>query len=107
MFPQEQRIGLGQQILIVLRKGYRCKADTLICSFIKKPGRMGKVAVIVSTKVSKKAVTRNLLKRRVHAILQSQGLPEGDLVIRLDKQAKTIDFSELRRQLELCLKKLP
>lgn len=106
MFPQAQRLGSSQDIFFVLRKGRRCAAPAVTCSFVEKSATLGRVTVIVSTKVSKKAVTRNLLKRRVRAILHSRPLPSGDLVVRVDKKAVPLEFMELKNQLTQCLQKL-
>jgi len=67
---------------------------------------MGKVTVIVSTKVSKKATERNLLKRRIRAILKENGLPEGELVIRANPGSETLSYEELAQKVGNALTKL-
>jgi ribonuclease P protein component len=67
---------------------------------------LNRSAIIVDTKVSKRATMRNLLKRRVRSVLHSLSLPGGDLVIRLHKGAELLDFPTLREHLLACLSRL-
>ena len=62
--------------------------------------------MIVDTKVSKRAVIRNLLKRRVRAILRAAALPSGDIIIRLRPTAKDTPFADLQQQVQKCLSQL-
>lgn len=106
MFPKERRLRKSADIILVLRKGRRYKVPALTCYFLAKPGTLGRVGVIVDTKVSKKAVVRNLLKRRIRTVLESNGIPEGDLVIRVAHGAAETTFEELSQQLGPVLKSL-
>ncbi|MBU6389880.1 ribonuclease P protein component [Patescibacteria group bacterium] len=106
MFPKEQRIHKSQDIIWVLRRGVRRSTGVIACSFLKKPATLRRVAVIVSTEVSKKAVIRNLLKRRVRSLLRQTPFPGGDLVVRLRKGAAICTFEQLDTQLHQCLRGL-
>jgi ribonuclease P protein component len=75
----------------------------LACSFISKPGTLSRVTVIVNTKVAKKAVDRNLLKRRLRSLLRTYTLPIGDLVVQTRAGSPALDFQELAQQLDQCL----
>ena len=105
MFAQERRIRTTRDIISVLRRGNRRSLGVVACSFLRKPATLSRVAVIVDNKVSKKAVVRNLLKRRVRAVLEQHSLPSGDIIIRLYKGADALSFEQLQEQVLQCLKR--
>lgn len=106
MFSKDRRIHTTKDIIQVLRRGIRLNSGTLSYSFIRKPGNLSRIAVIVDKKVSKKAVLRNLLKRRTRSLLRSFTLPAGDSVIRLYPGTEETSFEELGKALEQCLQKI-
>jgi len=106
VFSRPNRLRRGADIITVLRKGRRQNAPAVTCSFIAKPATLGRIAVIVDTKVSKRAVVRNLIKRRVRSIVRELGLPQGDLVIRVWKGGDALSFDQLHQQVRQCLGKL-
>lgn len=106
MFPRERRIRTTKEIVTVLRKGNRRSEGQVTCSFIRKPGTLGKVTVIVDTKVSKLAVVRNRLKRHVRAALREIGLPEGELIVRLFRGADALTYQEIKDKIIRCLAKV-
>ena len=67
---------------------------------------LNRSAIIVDTKVAKRAVVRNLLKRRVRQILQESALPGGDLVIRLHKGSQDLKYPAFREHVLACLKRI-
>jgi ribonuclease P protein component len=106
VFPQDQRLHDTADIIASLRRGVRASLGPVTCSLLRKAGTLSRVTVIVDTKVSKKATERNLLKRRVRAILHEATLPTGDLVVRVYPQARDLPFSSLHNQVTQCLKRL-
>jgi ribonuclease P protein component len=60
--------------------------------------------VIVDKKVSKLAIVRNLIKRRIRAILRQQGLPEGHLVVRAYQGAASLSHEQISKHLQVCLR---
>ncbi len=81
-----------------------------ICSLKYAPNGMkySRFAVVVGTKVSKKAVERNRIKRRVRAVLAKKVpcVPPGfDLAFMARKEAMTIPFPELEQRIARALKK--
>jgi ribonuclease P protein component len=106
MFPKEQRLKKSPEIIAVLRKGTRRNAPVVACSFLRRPGTVTRTAVIVGIKVSKRAVIRNLCKRRVRAILMASQLPQGDLIIQLRPGAQDLSFDQLLSQVSQCLRQL-
>jgi ribonuclease P protein component len=106
VFPRAQRVRTSKDIVQIFRKGQKASRGVVSCSFLKKTGTLSRVTVIVDTKVSKKAVVRNLVKRRARSILASQTLPIGDIIIRLYKGADTVSFALLTEQIIQCLNRI-
>jgi ribonuclease P protein component len=106
VLPRSRRIRATTDILAVLRRGQRSAAPLLTCSYLAKPGTLSRATVIVDTKVSKKAVVRNLCKRRIRAILENTQLPGGDIIVRVRPGFQNLTFQEVKQQLEQCLKRL-
>jgi ribonuclease P protein component len=106
MFPKEQRLRKSQDIILTLRTGTRRNAPVVACSFLRRPGTVTRTAVIVGTKVSKLAVTRNLYKRRTRSILEQLLLPNGDLVVQLRPGSQNLSFQQLEVQVRQCLRNL-
>ena len=106
MFPREQRLHSSKNILYVFRRGERRTYGLVSCTFVPKPGSLGKVAVIADTKVSRKAVQRNQVRRRIQAALQEKHLPEGMLVVRLLPGASELPYQTLTEHLTQCLQRL-
>lgn len=106
MFSRRHRLTTTKAILQVLRRGDRQVVGCVSCSFLKKPGTLGKVTVIVDSKVAKKAVDRNRLKRQARAILRERGLPEGELTVRFLKGAPDRSYPEINAHLSECLRRV-
>ena len=101
MFPIGQRLRRSNDILTVFRRGEVARVGGL--TVYKLPRADQRVTVIVDKKVSKKAVTRNLLKRRLRAALRAQGLPKGWTIVRGYPGSEKTSYSELTQQLQRCL----
>ena len=85
MLPKQNRIP-SQEISAILRNGLRSR-DTSIDLFYKKTTPIPRFAVIVSTKIDKRATVRNRMKRlvreAVHHLLPSLSAPmDGVFVVR-------------------------
>lgn len=81
MLPRAHRLRGRQAVERVYQKGRREFGQHLSVRMI--PNRDGtpRVAVVVSTAVTKKATLRNRAKRTLRAILRSLRLPGADLVV--------------------------
>ena len=65
--------------------------------------------VVVGLKVHKKAVRRNLIKRRLREIIRKhldEVLPGRDVMIMVNSKALDADYAELEAQLMSCFTKL-
>ena len=101
MFPRAFRLRSNKEILTTYRKGEKIRRGNLTVFFL--PQKDVKVTVIVDTKLSKRAVVRNLLKRQLRAILEQAGLPHGHLVVRAYPGLEKVQFPELKSTLLQCL----
>ena len=59
-----------------------------------------KLTIVVGTNVSKKAVERNKIRRRVRAIMQKEARKEKRYVVIAHPEAKNLLFQELKNQIE-------
>lgn len=101
MFPRANRLHRSQDILAVFRTGERFRRGPVTLFYL--PGSEVRVAVVTDKKVSKHAVVRNLLKRRLRACLQALALPAGSYVLRAYPGAETKSFAELQALVQQCL----
>ncbi|MBU0731405.1 ribonuclease P protein component [Patescibacteria group bacterium] len=83
--------------------GKTASSGLFVVKYSKNSARNSRFAVIVSNKVSKKAVLRNKLRRRVKSWLLEQGtniLPGQDVIIIAKHQAAGAEINEIRKNLE-------
>ncbi|MEM6997313.1 MAG: ribonuclease P protein component [Patescibacteria group bacterium] len=82
-------------------KGTRTKYATV--KYVQNPKRKNyRLAVIVSKKVAKSAVTRNRIRRRIYELIRKNidGMPNLDIAIIVhDERVSTVDHTELERSL--------
>ena len=63
-----------------------------------KKGKRGETQIVIGAKIVKKAVERNLLRRRIRDILRGAEV-EGYTVI-VGKGAKELSFEELKKEID-------
>jgi len=73
MFPKINRLKKKQDIERVFGKGKRLKEDFLILKITKNALSQTRFGFIVSQKVSKKAILRNKIKRKLREIVNKKG----------------------------------
>jgi ribonuclease P protein component len=99
VLAREHRLTRGSDFSLVFRRGARFKANNLVAHFhIDDNGSHAKRVGFVVSKAVGNAVRRNLVKRRLRALVASHldQLPEGTmLVIRALPTAATCSFAEL------------
>ena len=106
MFARAHRLRTSREIQTVFKRGNRASVGAVSCFFVSKPGSLEKITVIVDNKVSKKAVDRNLIKRRLRAALRELHPPKGDLIIRARLGVLEKSYPQLREELQKCLNRL-
>lgn len=72
MLSRANRLAREREVLAVVRRGRVFHSPTLLLRALRTRRADPRFAVVVGTKVSKKAVVRNLVKRRVRAILREK-----------------------------------
>lgn len=101
MFPRAQRLQNSQDILAVLRRGEKKRSGPiLLCRMQSSTFRF---TCVVDTKVSKRSVIRNKVKRQMRAIFAAQANSSGWYVLRGYPGIEKIDFEELRQHITKCL----
>ena len=104
MFARAHRLRRSHDILTVLRRGMRRSHGPFTC-YYNRSASPARATVIVDKKVSKLAVERNKVRRRIRAALKEIGLPQsGDLIIRANKESLTLPYQEVVRSIRQCLR---
>lgn len=102
MIKRDNRFRNRNDLLKVLRKGRNVRGDGF--SVRTRPSNTPRVAVVVSKKVSKLAVTRNKIRRRIfetfRPILEAQDLGQDIVVIVHDASLAKNDFTRLQQQVK-------
>lgn len=70
MLPKQNRIKKEKEFEVIFKKGKSFKNNFLILRFVNNSLKFSRLAVIVSQKVSKKAVERNKIRRRISSVAQ-------------------------------------
>ncbi len=107
MFPKQVKLSLKNQTdLFLTAKKKHTSIFTILHQLSENPG----VAVIVSKKISTKAVDRNLVKRRVFAAITSRAdeilEKKYALVIRCKPAIATTPYLEIKQQLNTKLNEI-
>lgn len=109
MFSDNFRLRKKSDVDHVFRRGKMISGGLLLFKFVPSRVPHARTAVLVGTKISKLAVKRNRIKRRLREAVQPllPGLPPIDLLV-IGRTLKIADvhFSELTKECELLLRKL-
>ncbi len=106
MLPKSKR--LTTEDFKTLKGGRTTHTPHLILRLSPAPEGVGKFAVVVSSSNYKRAVDRNLLRRRLYSLIKRllPLLPKGILTVTCKKGALLATFSELENEVHsLCAKK--
>lgn len=106
MLARANRLRLGRDIDRVYRQGRYGRGELLAVKMLKRPSGATRAVVIVGKKVSKKAVVRNRIRRRLTELLASdwqQITPQCDIVVTVYADASAIPVDRLKRDLTLAL----
>jgi len=108
VFPVRNRLRSEKDIKALFAKGRSVFDFTVGMRFRKTDLPISRITVVVGTKVSKRAVVRNRLKRRIRGILEKQipVIPPGfDMLILVKKESIDQTTAELEAQLMRIAKK--
>ena len=108
MLPQDSRLQNEKDIERVYKKGKSFKEDFLVLKVVKNSLAKSRFAFIVSQKVSKKAVARNKVKRRLRETIKKQTkiiTPGFDNLVIARSEAVERNFPEIEKVLIKLLKR--
>lgn len=108
MLQKRHRLVSERDFSRVFKKGKTTNGNALSIRVVRNNRPESRVAFVVSTKVSKRAVVRNLLKRRLREIVRPQMatlLPGLDIIVMTKAQALALSVAELRQSTIELLKK--
>jgi len=114
MFIRNLRLRHRKDVDFVMKRGRRLHSKRFVVWFLSSPENHFRVTVIVGKKCEKSAVKRNLIKRRtreaIRILLKEKfpNFPNLDMIfwIRHDNEAKSFDFHEIKKEIEIALSKL-
>lgn len=97
--PKRSRLS-RREFTHLLKRGARVHRESLTIIHLKTDEF--KAGVVVSKKTARKAVTRNLLRRRVYAILRElqPGIGPRHIAVLLRPAATRLSYADLRDQLQ-------
>lgn len=108
MLPRPNRIKKNTEIERVFKRGKKFKEDFLILIATGNNLNQARFGFIVSQKISKKAVLRNKLKRRLREIVRSKlkEFKKGrDVIVMAVPGLETKDFWEIKNTINKLFKK--
>lgn len=108
MLPKNNRLKQKKDFTLVFKRGKGFKADTLFLKVIGNNLDKSRFGIIVTTKTSKKANTRNKIRRRIKAII-FQKLPQIknklDVVLSTRPGIENKDFRETEAEITKIFEK--
>lgn len=109
MLKQANRLNRNKDFNKVFKQGASAYGAVLGVKAVKNEAGKARVAILVSKKVSKRAVVRNLVKRRLMEIIRLNWLSKlsgYDLVITCQPNIKDKSYQELETELNTALTRL-
>ncbi|GAG31925.1 unnamed protein product [marine sediment metagenome] len=108
MLPKEHRLKKEKDFERVIRQGESHPGSFLVLKFLRNNLRVSRIGFVVGKKISKKAVARNKLKRRLREAAKAY-LPKlksnYDLIFFSRKGSEKEKFSEIKETIGKLLKK--
>jgi ribonuclease P protein component len=102
MYSRTHRLAAERDIVEVVRKGRQFAAGELAVRVVYRQVAGWRVAVTVGTKISKRAVVRNRLRRRIREVLRKM-MPVmtggGDMVVVTRPGADKLEYEGVRARL--------
>ena len=102
MFAQRERLD-RVAFAHVYKVGKRIHTPGFVLIFVPSPDR--KVAVVVGKKVAQSAVARNMLRRRLYAVLFEADVRTGHSVVIAKPPTRTYPYTKLQTEITTALKR--
>ena len=111
MLPSSNRLRSDKKIRYLLRYGKKIWSRSFSLIYLDNPENIApQFTVIVSKRISKKAVTRNTIKRLLTECIRQEfltGIPVGiSAVIIVKSEIIGLNYQELKKELALVFKKI-
>ena len=108
MLSKKNRLKKNKDFNKIFKKGKKINEEVLLLIILKNNLKETKVGVVINKKVSKKAVIRNKIKRRIYNSIRNK-LPEiekgFDFLIIVRPEIKEKSFFEINKIINKSLKK--
>lgn len=106
MLPKENRLTKQDEFSTILKSGRRLKSRFLVVSILAKSNAL-RVGLVVSKRVSKKAVVRNRIRRVIYHILHDlqvrSVLKDAEAVMLVTRIPEGKMYDEFKQDIEKCL----
>lgn len=109
MLPRAQRLHATKDFMRVYRSGRRYAAGWLTVAWLTGGGKGKRVGIVVPNSTARKAVRRNLLKRRMRAVIAGcmRDIPQNtDTVLTARAYPPDESFSVLQAQISRAIRSL-
>lgn len=110
MLPRRLKIGDRARIEYVLKRGQRVSDKYFQLRFLPTKSAVCRFALVVSKKVSKSAVERNKVRRRIYSAigknLQHLGKTCYDVVALISPAARSAEYKDILAHIIISLKKV-
>ncbi|MFA6307540.1 MAG: ribonuclease P protein component [Patescibacteria group bacterium] len=108
MLPKENRLHLDKEIKDLVKSGQSFFLPELVIKYKANQEQLSKIGFIVSTKVDKKAVSRNKVARQLREVVR-EALPKlktgYSVLIIAKKKILELDFVSLKKQINFAFEK--
>ena len=106
--PKANRLTKESDFKLLAKKGKPFYSPQITFKLLKNNQQESRFGIVISAKVSKKAVVRNQLKRRISEILRlslAKIKPGFDVMILINKALIEKNYQEIEKELNSLLKK--
>ena len=102
MLPSENRLRLQKDFKYIFKKGRTVNSSALLIKTVKKQAPKNRFGIIISNKISKKAVERNKIRRRIKSWINKNQtkIKKGFDIIIITKKS-IVDYSYLETEQDL------
>lgn len=107
MLPKKFRLHNDTDIKRLVQGGKTFFLPQMTIKYKNNNGQGLRMAVVVSTKVDKRATVRNRIKRQLREVLRSEMLllrKNQDIICIVKKSCLELDFAGLKKQVQFALK---
>ena len=106
--PKKLRLGSSRAVQQTYRRGTTVRGDFLVIKFLKNNSGRVKIAVSIPRSVSRLAVIRNRIKRKISESIGETDLPIGgyDILITATPTIVEKSFQEINRDVKKNIKKI-